>query len=84
MNYIDFSTAPTDPIQRLAWMGGLNQALRTEVEAEFQRTYFEARIQGTLGPAIDLKLHSKKRVVAMTRHENEARGRAVSNWGDQF
>jgi hypothetical protein len=84
MNLIDFSSAPDTPIERLVWMGGLRQAVLAEIEAEFQRTYFEARLQGMMESALDLKLHPKKKAVAWTRHENEARGRVVARWGDGY
>lgn len=84
MNYIDFSSAPEAPIARLIWMGGLRQAVLAEIEAEFQRTYFDARLQGMLDTALSLNLHPKKKVLAWTRHENEARGRVVARWGDGY
>lgn len=82
MTYLDLSSAPVDPIERLAWLSGIDQALRREVNLAWQETYFEARIKGVFDAALDLKLHPKKRALAWTRHENEARGRAISEWGD--
>lgn len=82
MTFLDLSSAPTDPIERLVWLSGIDQALRKEVNAAWQETYFESRLQGTFPQALDLKLHPRKRALAWTRHENEARGRAISRWPD--
>lgn len=84
MTYLDLSSAPSDPVERLAWLSGIDQALRKEVNAAWQEAYFEARIKGMFEQALALKLHPKKRALAWTRHENEARGRAISNWGDGY
>jgi hypothetical protein len=81
-NYLDLSSAPTDPIERLVWLSGLDQAVKREINLEWQRTYFEARLSGVFEQALNLGLHPKKRALAWTRHENEARGRAISRWGD--
>jgi hypothetical protein len=80
---LNLDDAPADPIERLLWLSGVDRRVRTELEAEFQRLYFELRVEGRLGPALDLRLHSSKRVLAWTRHENEARGRLV-RWGDDY
>lgn len=84
MTLVDLSSAPVDPIERLAWLSGIDQALRREVNDAWQQTYFEARMKGQFDTALALKLHPKKRALAWTRHENEARGRAISNWGDGY
>ena len=82
MNYIDFSSAPDNPIERLVWLSGLDQALRKEINAAWQEAYFDARVQGMLPEALDLRFHATKRVMAWTRHENEARGRVITRWRD--
>lgn len=82
MTYIDLSSAPDSPVERLAWLSGLDQALRKEVNDAWQEAYYEARLQGMFDEALALHLHSKKRALAWTRHENEARGRAVAHWRD--
>jgi hypothetical protein len=80
---IDFSEAPYDPIERLAWLSGAKAAFDTQTNALWQETYFEARLTGRFQPALDLRLHSKKRALAFTRAENERRGRPMK-WGDGF
>jgi hypothetical protein len=80
---VDFSEAPYDPIERLAWLSGAKAAFDTQVNALWQETYFEARLTGRLQAAMDLKLHSRKRIMAFTRAGNEVRGRAM-RWGDGY
>lgn len=84
MTYLDLSSAPENPIERLAWLSGLDQAVRREINLAWQATYFEARLQGMFDTALNLDLHPKKRALAWTRHENEARGRSVSRWNDGY
>lgn len=78
---VDFSTAPTDPVERLMWLSGAREAFDAQLTAEFQRAYFDARRTGRFDIALSLGLHSKKRALAMTRHENESRGRMIK-WRD--
>lgn len=80
---LNLSPAPEDPIERLLWLSGVNAAVRRELDAEFQRTYFEARFSQRLEPALHLGLHPVKKVLAWTRAENESRGRAI-RWGDGY
>lgn len=81
-NYLDLSSAPENPIERLAWLSGIDQAVKREINLAWQEAYFDARFQGMFQQALDLKLHARKRALAWTRHENEAKGRPVSRWGD--
>lgn len=78
---IDFNDAPRDPIERLMWLSGARQAFETQVNAQWQRAYFEARQQGRFDTALHLGYHSEKRALSWTRAENEARGRTW-RWGD--
>jgi hypothetical protein len=84
MTFLDLTSAPADPIERLVWLSGIDQALRKEVNSAWQDAYFEARIKGCFATALDLELHPRKRALAWTRHENEARGRAITRWGDDY
>jgi hypothetical protein len=79
---IDFSAAPEDPIERLAWLGGVMDRAQTEVDVQFQRAYFQARQSGRFDSALALRLHSVKRALAFTRAENERTGRQW-RWGDK-
>ena len=79
---VDFSGAPDDPLPRLLWLSGVREAVANELDAEYRRTYFTARQQGVLDQALNLGLHSRKRVMAYTRAENERRGRVIARWGD--
>lgn len=80
---IDFSDAPHDPLERLVWLSGAKAAFDAQVNAEWQRAYFEARLTGRFQDALDLGLHSRKRALTLTRAENERRGRSL-RWGDGF
>jgi hypothetical protein len=79
---LDFSDAPDHPIERLVWLSGVMAEAKEELNAEYQRTYFEARSQGMMKQAINLGIHSRKTALAFTRHENNARGRVIRRWED--
>lgn len=78
---IDFSDAPDDPLERLVWLSGAKEKFDTEVNAQWQRAYFQARQTGRLDAALALGFHRNKRVMAWTRAENERTGRQW-RWGD--
>lgn len=78
---VDFSECPTDPIEALAWLGGVKARVQRELDERYRSSYFQARITGRLDAAIALGLHSRKKVMAYTRQANEANGRMV-RWGD--
>jgi hypothetical protein len=78
---VDFSDAPTDAIERLLWLSGAKEAFDKELTAAFQKAYFEARQTGRLDAALNLRIHSHKRVMAFTRAENERTGRQW-RWND--
>lgn len=84
MNILNLKDAPENPVERIVYLSGVMAAVKRELNLELQRAYFEARLQGMFEEALALKLHPRKRALAWTRHENEARGRAVSRWGDGF
>lgn len=78
---LDLSSAPTDPIERLIWLGGVMDQVRSELDDAFGEAYFWARFTGRMDSALALGLHSRKRVMAFTRRMNNARGRQI-RWGD--
>lgn len=78
---IDFSDAPDDALERIAWLGGVMDRAKAEVDAQFAEAYAQARLTGRLESAINLRLHSPKRILAFTRSFNEAAGRQI-RWGD--
>lgn len=82
MSILNLADCPEEPIRRIIWLDGLAAATRTETEQALQEAYFEARTQGLLHRALELRLHSRKRIMAWTRHENEARGRIIRRWND--
>jgi hypothetical protein len=78
---VDFTDAPNDPIKRLLWLSGVREEVQTELDREYAKAYFDARIQHRFNTALKLHLHSRKKVLAYTRSENERRGRPI-RWGD--
>lgn len=81
MSILNLSDAPHDPIERLMWLSGVREAAEAELDAAYQRAYYESRLSGRLTAALSLRLHSKKRVLAFTRRENNANQRLV-RWND--
>jgi hypothetical protein len=78
---VDLRKAPTEALHRIVWLDEYLRLVHEEVDAELQRCYFEARLQGQLDAALAIAPHGRKAFLRMTRNENEARGRAV-RWGD--
>jgi hypothetical protein len=66
-------TRPTDPLALLAW---INERY-TRLDELRQKAIFEARLEGHLDQAIEISGLSRKQALALSRHENEARGRVV-------
>jgi hypothetical protein len=81
-NLLDLSEAPDEPLRRLVWLSGVKYKVQQELEAEYQRVYFNLRLEGRIDDAVDFAEHSYKRIMRFTRNENEARGRQV-RWGDR-
>lgn len=80
---IDFSAAPTDPIERLVWLSGVKQEVQKELDQEYRLAYFWCRFTGRFEEALRLRLHGRKRALAFTRAENENRGRMI-RWADRY
>jgi hypothetical protein len=78
---IDLTDPPKDPIERLVWLSGARDAFDQIVTPMWQRAYFEARQTGRLDAALDLNLHSRKKIMQFTRAENERTGR-MWRWND--
>lgn len=81
MGILNLDSAPDEPLERLAWLGGVREQVAAEMEHEWRRAYFTLRLEGRLDQAASLLLHSHKKIMAFTRAENEARGRLI-RWGD--
>lgn len=81
MSILNLDAAPSDPIERVMWLSGVKEQALAELDLAFGAAYFDARIQQRLDTAVHAGPHSKKRVLAYTRAENERRGRSV-RWGD--
>lgn len=79
---LDLSDLPHDALERLLWLSGVMEQVKKELDPEWQRAYYDARLQQRLDAAEGLGLHSHKRVMQYTRAENNSRGRTV-RWGDR-
>lgn len=78
---LDLSTAPSDPIERIIWLDGVHDAVREELEMEYQDAYFRARITRRFDDALRVGRMSRKRALALTRRQNEQTGRTI-RWND--
>jgi len=76
-----FEHMPDDSLERIVWLGELWDIALDEIMAELQKAYFDARLEGRMPSALALAPHGRKTFLAMTRHENQSRGRMV-RWGD--
>jgi hypothetical protein len=76
-----FVQQPADALIRIVWLSELWDQVVEEITGELQEAYFEARLQGRMDAALKLAPHGRKTFLAMTRHENNARGQMV-RWGD--
>ena len=81
MSILNLNAAPKDAIERIIWLDGVQEQVRRELEAEYQKAYFEARVTRRFDAAVRAGKASKKRALAWTRRQNEATGRTV-RWGD--
>ncbi len=79
---LDLSDMPHDALERLLWLSGVREQVEAELLPAWRAAYYDARLQQRLDAAEALGLHSHKRIMAMTRAENNARGRGV-RWGDR-
>lgn len=78
---INLDDMPKDPIERLLWLSGAQEAFDQQINPLWQRAYYDARLTGRLETALTMHLHPVKKILAFTRAENEANGRSV-RWGD--
>jgi hypothetical protein len=78
---LDFTGAPEDAIERLIWLSGVKEAVNEQLDEAYQEAYFWARFTGRLDAALQLGIHSRKRIMAFTRARNERAGRMI-RWGD--
>jgi hypothetical protein len=73
--------APKDPIERLMYLSGVKEQVALELEEALAEAYFQARLQHRFEAALAAGPYALKRALALTRHENQRRGRTV-RWGD--
>lgn len=80
-NLLNLGSAPTDPIERIAWLSGVHAAVEAELNEAYSEAYFTARKQGRFLTALSLNVHGKKRALAYSRRWNNQLGRMI-RWGD--
>lgn len=81
MSLLNLAEAPLDPIERLLWLSGVKEQAHCELEQALSEAYYNARLQQRLDAAITAGPYARKRVLRLTRQENQRRGRTV-RWGD--
>lgn len=80
-NLPSLTAAPRDPIARIHWLTAWKEEMETQLLDAYANAYFEARKQGRIEEALAKGPHSRKQTLALTRRENERRGRQI-RWGD--
>ena len=78
---LDLSGAPRDPVERAAWLGGVLDKVKSELDDAYAQAYGEARLTGRFEDALRLGPLSRTRALAATRRFNHRRGSAI-RWGD--
>ena len=81
MSILNLTDAPTDPIERIAWLAGVHEAVASELDSAFSEAYFNARLSGRFEAAVSAGPYARKRALAYTRRENQRRGRTI-RWND--
>lgn len=81
MRILNLDAAPTDPIERIMWLTGVKEKALAELDEAFRVAYYKARLERRFDAAIAAGPYAKKRALAMTRAENNRRGRAI-RWND--
>lgn len=81
MTILNLAEAPSETLQRAAWLSGVHEAVQRELEQEYASVYFDARLGGFLQQAVNLGPHSMRQALALTRAENNRRNRMV-RWAD--
>jgi 3-methyladenine DNA glycosylase Mpg len=78
---LNLDEAPKDPIERLMYLSGVKEQVNRELEDELAEAYFQARLQRRFEAALAAGPYKLKRALALTRHENQKRGRSI-RWND--
>jgi hypothetical protein len=78
---LNLDTAPADALERIVWLDGVMEQVRSELDDAYADAYFHARVTARFEDALRLGKASKKRALAWTRRVNERTGRSI-RWGD--
>lgn len=78
---LNLDEAPKDPIERLLYLSGVKEQVAVELEVALSAAYFQARLERRFDAALAAGPYALKRALALTRHENQKRGRSI-RWND--
>lgn len=78
---LNLDEAPEDPIERIIWLDGVQEAINAELECALDEAYFNARMQERFESAVAVGKASLKKALAHTRHHNSRTGSSV-RWRD--
>lgn len=83
MSILNLTDAPLDPIRKIAWLSGVLEQAKTELDDALAPAYFQARMEGPkrFEAAVRAGPYAMKTALALTRRENRKRGQMV-RWGD--
>ena len=81
MPILNLTKAPTDPVARVMWLDGVMEAVKSELDEQYERAYYGARVQGRFDAAVQAGKASKSKALAYCRRQNEKMGRPM-RWGD--
>lgn len=83
MSILNLEDLPTDPLERLIWLGGVKDAVARELDDAYADAYAEARLTGLFEAALTFGPYGKKRALALTRRWNNNQARMI-RWGDHI
>lgn len=78
---LTLAISPTDPVERIYWLDGVEAKVRAELEEAYAEAYAQARLEGRFDAALRVGRMGRTRALRLTRNWNEARGRSV-RWAD--
>lgn len=83
MAILNLEDLPSDPLERLIWLGGVKDAVASELDDAYAEAYAEARLRGLFDTALQFGPYGKKRALALTRRWNNTQARMI-RWGDHI
>jgi hypothetical protein len=78
---LDLRGLPDDPLERLAALLDVEEQVTAQLQEAYARAYFDARFTGQIDAALEVRRHSRRDVLAMTRQLNREGGLSI-RWND--